>query len=65
MHIVGYAGMLLSSLSSAAVRSAARQCWAEGLKGDEIAQVTKKDLLGECQAYERDGGGTVVMLNQR
>ncbi|NWD44458.1 hypothetical protein [Pseudomonas yamanorum] len=61
--LVGRAGSLVSIQSAAAVVKASKQCRKEALKDDsEIATVEQKGLAVECQAFARDGGGTVITV---
>lgn len=61
--LVGRAGSLVSTRSSADVIEASKQCRKEALKDDsEIATVEQKGLAIECQAFARDGGGTTITV---
>lgn len=61
--LVGRAGSLVSTRPAADVMKASKQCRKEALKDDsEIATVEYKGLAIECQAFTRDGGGTVITV---
>lgn len=61
--LVGRTGSLVSKRSAADVVKASKQCRQQALKDEsEIATVEQKGLAIECQAFARDGGGTVITV---
>lgn len=61
--LVGRTGSLVSKRPAADIVKASKQCRQQALKDEsEIATVEQKGLAIECQAFARDGGGTVITV---
>ncbi|WP_426131351.1 hypothetical protein [Pseudomonas sp. DWP1b1] len=61
--LVGRTGSLVSKRTAADVVKASKQCRQQALKDEsEIATVEQKGLAIECQAFARDGGGTIITV---
>ena len=62
-ELVGRVGNLVSQSPVPEVVKLSKQCRQEALKdGSEIATIEQKGLAIECQAFERDGGGTTITV---
>ncbi|AZD34649.1 hypothetical protein C4K22_1896 [Pseudomonas chlororaphis subsp. aurantiaca] len=61
--LVGRAGILISSRSAADIVKASKQCRQQVIKDrGEIATIELDGLAIECQAFDRDGGGTTITV---
>lgn len=61
--LVGAAGNLVTHRPAAEVVKFSKQCRQEALKDNtEIATIERKGMAIECQAFERDGGGTTITV---
>lgn len=61
--LVGRTGSLVSKRSATDVVKASKHCRREALKDEsEIATVEQNGLAVECQAFDRDGGGTTITV---
>lgn len=61
--LVGSAGSLVSTRSPADIRKYSKQCRTRALNDSgEIATVEQRGVVIECQAFVRDGGGTIIYI---
>ena len=61
--LVGTAGNLVTQRPATEVVKFSKQCHQAALKDDnEIATIERKGMAIECQAFERDGGGTTITV---
>ncbi|MBK5343136.1 hypothetical protein JFU48_17310 [Pseudomonas sp. TH49] len=61
--LVGRAGSLVSTRSAADIMKYSKQCRARALNDSgEIATVEQRGVAIECQAFVRDGGGTMIYI---
>ena len=61
--LVGTAGNLVTQRPATEVVKFSKQCRQAALKDDsEIATIERKGMAIECQAFERDGGGTTITV---
>lgn len=61
--LIGRAGSLVSARSAAEIVKASKNCRKNALRdGNEIATVEQEGLVIECQAFTRDGGGTIITV---
>lgn len=61
--LVGIAGNLVTQRPATEVVKFSKQCRQAALMDDsEIATIERKGMAIECQAFERDGGGTTITV---
>lgn len=61
--LVGRAGSLVSTRSAADIMKYSKQCRARALNDSgEIATIEQSGVAVECQAFVRDGGGTIIYI---
>ncbi|WP_460367293.1 hypothetical protein ACOYXF_15485 [Pseudomonas sp. Tul1A2] len=62
-ELVGRAGSLVSRRSASDIAKFSEKCRTKALNDSgEIAKVELKGLAIECQAFDRDGGGTIISV---
>jgi hypothetical protein len=60
---MGRIGQAVIGIDAEVIRSGMKQCFAKALRSKtEIADIEFHGMSLECQAFTRDGGGTVVTL---
>lgn len=65
MNILGFSGRLVADATENDTKRAAEECQALAFKSGEVEQVEKWNLLVECQAYEEEGGITLITVYRR
>ncbi|MBY8949472.1 hypothetical protein J1G35_26780 [Pseudomonas sp. SH10-3B] len=61
--LVGRAGSLISPRTATDIVEVSKRCRRQAINGvGEIASIEQKDLVIECQAFNRDGGATIVFV---
>lgn len=62
-NLVGAAGSLVTRRPADEVIQYSKQCRHEALKDSvEISMIQKNDVVIECQAFERNGGGAIFSI---